>query len=167
MPVLDRLPRCLALILFSTLLDATAAVAAPAPSQGPWQDLGHGILLQPSTGLRWTRSDNGQDIDWADAKSYCARLGSGWHLPTVDQLVSVHVAAEQAGERTACGKAICTAPSQFQLSSPWLWSSAAVTREQAADFDELAWGVTLVNGRKSMGLRFLSDGARVLCVQNP
>jgi formylglycine-generating enzyme required for sulfatase activity len=138
-----------------------------AESQAGWQDLGHEVLLQSRTGLRWTKKDNGQDINWADAKSYCAKLGDGWRLPTIDELRNVYAIAEHAGESAGCGNAACNAPPQLHLSSAWHWSGSAVTKEQAHDFDELAWGLTMVNGRQTMGLRFAPYAARALCVSAP
>jgi len=169
MYVHPRLRRCLYLALAyaipGAILDASAANAAMTAKQAAWQDQGHGITLQTGTGLRWTKTDNGQDIDWPDAKSYCAKLGAGWRLPTIDELRNVYLAAEQAGDTAACGNAICKSPSQFQLTSAWHWSGSAVTKEQARDFDELAWGVTMVNGHRTMGIQFAAYGARALCVR--
>jgi formylglycine-generating enzyme required for sulfatase activity len=164
MHVYSWLLRCFSLVLSCAVLDAAAANAAMTASRAAWQDLGHGVLLQTRTGLRWTKKDNGQDIDWADAKSYCAKLGDRWRLPTIDELSNVYAAAEQAGESAACGNTVCKSPSQLQLSSAWHWSGSAVTKEQARDYDELAWGVTMVNGRRTMGIQFASYGARAWCV---
>jgi len=169
MYVHPRLLRCFYLALSCAIpcatLDASAANTSVTGNRAAWQDQGHGIVLQTGTGLRWTKTDNGQDIDWPDAKSHCARLGAGWRLPTIDELRNVYVAAEQAGETAACGNTICKSPPQFHLTSAWHWSGSAVTREQARDFDELAWGVTMVNGHRTMGIQFAAYGARALCVR--
>jgi formylglycine-generating enzyme required for sulfatase activity len=157
--------RCLVMALPCAVFDAAAAHASMSASQAAWQDLGHGVVLQGSTGLRWIRKDNGQDIDWPDAKAYCAKLGDGWRLPTIDELGNMYVAAAQAGEHAACGDAVCKFPPQFQLSSAWYWSGTEADKEQAADFDELAWGVTMVNGHRTMGIKLSAYGARALCVR--
>lgn len=135
--------------------------------QSGWQELGREVVLQNSTGLRWTKKDNGQDINWFDAKSYCAKLGDGWRLPTVEELRDVYAVAERSDERNVCGGAVCKAPPQLHLSSAWYWSGTAVTKEQSYDFDELAWGVTMVNGRKTMALQFAPYAARAMCVRAP
>jgi len=129
------------LILSCTLLDAAAAPAD------------------------WATADNGQDINWQDAKTYCARKGSGWRLPTLDELRGLHADAVRAKQGAACGDTTCQAPPRLRLSAPWLWSSTPVTQDQARDFDELAWGLTLVNGRPTMNLQFFAYGARALCVR--
>lgn len=167
MHVYRWLLRNFSLALSCTILDPAAANAGMTARLASWQDIGHGVLLQNTTGLRWTKKDNEQDINWSDAKSYCAKLGDGWRLPTADELSNVVAAAEQAGESATCGNAVCKAPPQLQLSSAWHWSGSAVTKEQAHDFDELAWGVTMVNGHQTMGIQFASYAARALCVRNP
>jgi hypothetical protein len=166
MHVNSRLVRSLFLALSWAVLDASAATTAMSSSQTGWQDLGQDVVLQTGTGLRWTKKDNGHDIDWPDAKSWCARLGEGWRLPTVDELNGVAAAADMVGQHTPCGKAVCFAPPQFQLSAAWHWSDTPLTKAEAKDADELAWGVTMVNGHKTMGLRMAAYGARALCVRS-
>jgi formylglycine-generating enzyme required for sulfatase activity len=143
--------RCLSLSLSCTVLDAAAADA--------WQD--------PATGLHWAKTDNGQEITWEDAKAYCGHMGNGWRLPTIDELDGLHAAAARAKQHAPCGDTVCQAPLPVRLSAPWHWSSTPVTKEQAQDFDELAWGLTLVNGHRTMNLQFFAYGARALCVRNP
>lgn len=145
--------RCLPLALFCTAFDASA-------SDMIMKDLGQGVVLQADTGLRWTKADNGQDLNWDDATSYCAGLGDGWRLPAIDELRALYALADRAGESVACGNAMCKAPAQLQLSTAWHWSGTAVTEPEARDYDELAWGLTLVNGRRTMALNFSPYGAR-------
>jgi hypothetical protein len=44
----------------------------------------------PDTRLMWTRKDNGSDVDWDQATSYCSRLQVAghmdWRLPTIEEL---------------------------------------------------------------------------------
>jgi hypothetical protein len=165
--VMSWLAGSLFLALSCAVLDASAAATAMSSNQNGWQDMGQGVVLQTTTGLRWTAKDNGEDIDWPDAKSWCAKLGDKWRLPTVDELNGVFAAADIAGQHGACGKSDCMAPPQFQLSAAWHWSGTPLTKAEARDADELAWGVTLVNGRRTMGLRMAAYGARALCVRKP
>lgn len=48
----------------------------------------------PATGLTWMRWDNGSDMSWQQASSYCALFGGGtpsyWRLPTTDELRSLY-----------------------------------------------------------------------------
>jgi len=51
---------------------------------------GDGTITDTQSGLMWTRGDNGQDVSWGDAASYCnlLRLGghADWRLPTIGEL---------------------------------------------------------------------------------
>ena len=46
----------------------------------------------PATGLMWTTKDNGSDVSWSQATTYCANLKLGnlaWRLPTLDELQAI------------------------------------------------------------------------------
>lgn len=47
-------------------------------------------VLDTETGLMWAEKDNGQDINWEDAKAYCENYSAGnytdWRQPTQDEL---------------------------------------------------------------------------------
>jgi len=48
----------------------------------------------PSTGLMWESADNGKDITWHDASSYCSNLRKAgrfdWRLPTLSELRGIY-----------------------------------------------------------------------------
>ena len=111
--------------------------------------------------LHWAKSDNGKDINWTDAKAYCAAMGAGWRLPTIDELSTLHDA--MAAERP-CGAARCRVAAPVKLSGPWLWSGSELQEADARDADELAWGLSLTNGARTQALRPPSIGARALCL---
>lgn len=125
------------------------------------------VLDAAAAELQWAQADNGQEIAWEDAKAYCARMGNGWRLPTIEELDGLHAAAVREKQTARCGDTVCQAPPQLRLSAAWHWSSTPVTQEQARDFDELAWGLTLATGRRTMNLQFWGYGARALCVRHP
>jgi hypothetical protein len=47
----------------------------------------------PSTGLMWTKKDNGLDVSWNQATAYCSNLHlasfSDWRLPSIDELQDI------------------------------------------------------------------------------
>jgi uncharacterized protein DUF1566/Sel1 repeat-containing protein len=57
------------------------------------------VWTDPVTGLMWTRESNSSDVDWNQAKEYCANLTIGgysdWRLPVIDELVGIHDATKQ------------------------------------------------------------------------
>ncbi|MDM8514941.1 DUF1566 domain-containing protein [Desulfobacterales bacterium HSG16] len=53
-----------------------------------------GTVLDEKTGLMWAVEDNGQDIDWKNAKLYCEEYQGGgysdWRLPTIKDLKGLY-----------------------------------------------------------------------------
>jgi tetratricopeptide (TPR) repeat protein len=53
-----------------------------------------GTVLDTKTNLMWAARDNGSDIDWADAKSYCENYRGGgytdWRMPTLDEMAGLY-----------------------------------------------------------------------------
>ncbi|MDM8514939.1 TIR domain-containing protein [Desulfobacterales bacterium HSG16] len=53
-----------------------------------------GTVLDEKTGLMWAVEDNGQDIDWKNAKLYCEEYQGGgysdWRLPTIKELKGLY-----------------------------------------------------------------------------
>ena len=75
-------------------------------------------------GLEWTRRDDGVGRDWHAAEAYCRVLtlgGSGWRLPTIEELRSLRVASA----RTPCGDVTCGIDPAFAITNPYVWTSTA------------------------------------------
>jgi hypothetical protein len=57
---------------------------------GRFIDNGNGTVTDTKTGLMWAAKDNGSNINWENAKSYCENYRGGgytdWRLPTQDEL---------------------------------------------------------------------------------
>jgi hypothetical protein len=58
----------------------------------------NGTVLDTRTHLMWAADDNGGNINWNDAKSYCGSyIGGGhtdWRMPTQDELAELYDAAK-------------------------------------------------------------------------
>ncbi len=54
----------------------------------------NGTVLDTNNSLMWAAKDNGKDINWHDAKSYCENYQGGgytdWRLPTQDELAGLY-----------------------------------------------------------------------------
>jgi hypothetical protein len=98
-------------------------------------DSGNGTVLDTSTSLMWAARDNGSDINWANAKSYCENYRGGdytdWRMPTQDELAKLYDVAktyksdcEYNVHLTGLIRLTCTAP----------WASETKSSE-AARFD--------------------------------
>jgi hypothetical protein len=53
-----------------------------------------GTVLDTKTNLMWAQMDNGRDINWVDAKSYCENYRGGgytdWRMPTQNELEGLY-----------------------------------------------------------------------------
>lgn len=51
-------------------------------------------VVDTKTNLMWAAKDNGSDISWKDAKSYCENFNAGgyknWRMPTPDELAGLY-----------------------------------------------------------------------------
>ena len=54
----------------------------------------NGTVLDTNTNLMWAAKDNGSDINWANAKSYCENYRGGgytdWRMSTQDELAALY-----------------------------------------------------------------------------
>jgi hypothetical protein len=80
-----------------------------------------GTVLDTSTDLMWAARDNGSNIKWTNAKSYCENYRGGgytdWRMPTLDELAGLYDAGKTY--KSDCGydvylteliRLTCTAP---------------------------------------------------------
>jgi tetratricopeptide (TPR) repeat protein len=65
----------------------------------------NGTVLDTRTNLMWAARDNGSNINWANAKSYCENYRGGgytdWRMPTQDELAGLYDAGKR--HNIACG----------------------------------------------------------------
>ncbi len=80
--------------------------------------------MDTRTGLMWAQNDNGQNITWGDAKSYCDNYRVGdytdWRMPTRSELAGLY--DESKRKLSDCGW-IVHITELIHLSCSWLWSS--------------------------------------------
>ncbi len=54
----------------------------------------NGTVIDTKTGLMWAAKDNGEDINWNDAKRYCENYRGGgytnWRMPTYNELAGLY-----------------------------------------------------------------------------
>jgi hypothetical protein len=117
-----------------------------------------GVLRQCGSGLLWTRSDNGSDVDWSHAQSHCRGLGGGWSLPTVAQLQSLYN-KDLPGIPCGSGRT-CEVSDRFRLSNTLFWSSEPNGSSEA-------WLVGLFYGDRYSGHVGTSSFRGALCVRRP
>jgi hypothetical protein len=83
-----------------------------------------GTVLDTKTNLMWAAKDNGSDINWANAKSYCRNYRGGgytdWRMPTQDELAGLYDSAKIY--RSPCGFDVHLTE-LIRLSCTWAWAS--------------------------------------------
>jgi hypothetical protein len=122
------------LSLISMLFVASICMAQAQPSVSTAKESGrdgrfiaydNGTVLDTRTNLMWAITDNGADINWHDAKSYCENYRGGgytdWRMPTRDELAGLYDAAETY--KSDCGYDVHLTKF-ILLSCSTLWASA-------------------------------------------
>jgi len=86
-------------------------------------------ISDKKTGLMWAAVDNGSDIHWDNAKTYCDDyVGGGyedWRMPTIDELRSLFDAGKNFLPNDECGgeKTVYHLTSLIHITCCCLWSS--------------------------------------------
>ncbi|MFC1853052.1 DUF1566 domain-containing protein [candidate division CSSED10-310 bacterium] len=85
----------------------------------------NGTVWDNKTELMWAAKDNGADIDWESARSYCQNLTTGdyndWRLPTQEELASLYL-KEYSYSIPQLVRDVHIIPT-IKLSTPWVWSA--------------------------------------------
>ncbi len=144
--------------------DLFAAIAEEIDELAPGD-----IVMDPDTGLMWTRADNGRDIEWDGADKYARNLKlagySDWRLPTIGELESIYdpnnVTGKWEGMYDDTGKYeewhIHTIEG-FRLTAPFVWGATIEGLARARCFD------FYLGERKDFHLAE-SSALRALCVR--
>jgi len=72
----------------------SASTSSETGRDGRFIAYGNGTVLDTRTNLMWAAKDNGSNITWQDAKSYCENYRGGgytdWRMPTQDELAGLY-----------------------------------------------------------------------------
>lgn len=113
------------------------------------------VFLDERSGLLWTTRDNGRDVDWRRALSYCEDLElagySDWRLPTLEELEGLY-------KPWAAGQ--YKVPGEISLTACCPWSSTKKSEDSAWNFN------FQYREAFSGGLSYTYD-LRALCVRRP
>ena len=81
-------------ILIGTFIVAKSSIAGEKARDGRFIAYDNGTVLDTKTKLMWAAKDNGNTINWTDAKSYCENYRGGgytdWRMPTPDELAELY-----------------------------------------------------------------------------
>ncbi len=91
----------LTLLLIAILITGASGVWASAKEikrDGRFIAYDNGTVKDTKTGLMWASKDNGEDINWNDAKRYCKNYRGGgytdWRMPTQEELAGLYDESE-------------------------------------------------------------------------
>ncbi len=110
----------------------------------------------PQTKLMWTLKDNGKDVHWNGADTYCRRLRLGefsdWRLPTIDELENIYDGRSSEQHKVKAN---------IQMSSRY-WVAWSATKNGAGS----AMSFNFANGhRDTLPPLALFTYTRALCVR--
>jgi len=98
----------------------------------------NGTVLDTRTNLMWAAKDNGSDIDWQGAKSYCDNYSGGghtdWRMPTLDELTGLCDARKSRVGACNTSYAIHVATELIDITCFAHWSSETRGSEVAGLF---------------------------------
>ena len=84
----------------------------------------NGTVLDTQTNLMWAAKDNGENISWQDAKSYCENYRgggyTGWRMPTQVELAGLY---DEAKTYTCAAGYGVHLTELIQLSTGFFWAS--------------------------------------------
>ena len=100
----------------------SASTATEIKRDGRFIAYGDGTVLDTQTSLMWAARDNGYNINWLTAKSYCenCRVGgyTDWRMPTQDELAGLYDIAK--AYLSDCGRdAHLTGLIRLTCTAPW------------------------------------------------
>ena len=94
----------------------------------------NGTVLDTRTNLMWAAKDNGSNINWANAKSYCENYRGGgytdWRMPTQDELGGLYDAGKSRPVTCNTSYSIYVATELIDITCFYPWASE--TRGSAA-----------------------------------
>jgi hypothetical protein len=135
-----------------------------ARNKAAMEDAGK-IWTDPETRLMWTKKDNGGDVNWQKARTYCHNLRlagySDWRLPTIDELSDIYdPKVTIAGQLGSGSEATWHVKGNLQLSG-WQWSNSQGNTTWEA------WIFLFANGKQYSSPLAGSGLDRALCVRRP
>ena len=80
-------------IIIVSALIAIGLIVTPAMASNRYVDSGDGTVTDTKTGLMWAATDNGDPINWKDARYFCQNYSKGgytdWRMPNLTELASL------------------------------------------------------------------------------
>jgi Protein of unknown function (DUF1566) len=164
-------------LVFLTAATTIAGAQLPTTPSVEQETQVRGYWVDPSTGLMWAAKDNGKNVNWHKASSYCRNLRVGgyadWRLATIEELEGLIDIRGYAPEHVGDSSILHLNPDGKVHGGLLLtgeeWSSSQRLDDRGKPAG-IAWWFDFVNVRASdddgdVGLRDSYD-KRALCVRD-
>lgn len=95
--------RALYIVLILSLVLCLPHLLVAGENQGDrFQVVDNAYVVDSETGLMWALQDNGKDIDWWEATSYCEEFAAGgyedWRMPDIKELATLYLDGKSNGD---------------------------------------------------------------------
>jgi hypothetical protein len=163
----------LVLISFCTLVVIAGAQSSTQDQGQALETHARGSWTDPSTGLMWTAKDNGRDVSWKKAMTYCRDLRlagySDWRLANMAELQSIYdstanapgLAGPRRGQRDFT---FHVKGNLFLTGNQWSSNYRMDDRGRPIGY---AYYFDFNSGKPDDDQGNLSYGSRALCVRGP
>ena len=122
------------------------------------------VWTDSATGLMWSKKDNGQDLNWNNATSYCRDLHlagyTDWRLPDISELQGLYDSSIQEKGYGDCSYCPMHIKGGIKLSD-FQWSKTP------GGFAGLIRTFNFINGMGGEMTPDITTSRRALCVRNP
>ncbi len=153
-------------VLMVSVVCAVFAFAGETARDGRFIAYDNGTVLDTKTNLMWADKDNGRDIDWKTAKSYCENYRGGgytdWRLPTQDELAGLSDKSKTY-KGAQCGYDVHLTK-LIRLTCGFIWASE--TRQFDFNVTPSAAGFDFCDNEQEWNLQNLADSSRALPVRS-
>ena len=96
-----------------------------------------GTVQDQKSGLNWAAKDNGTDIIWSEAISYCKNYTAGdhndWRMPTSSELATLYGNSPKASDKDYSGH-IDIITKTITITGPYVWTGEKRTDNKAITF---------------------------------
>jgi len=115
-------------IFFTTLVESAKA------AENRFAALEDGTIKDHETKLIWAPHDNGSDITWYTAATYCKEYSPGghndWRMPTSDELATLYGNRPQVQNQNY-KDTIDVATKLIKITAPWVWTNKQMAHHKA------------------------------------
>lgn len=144
----------------------SASAAKETGRDGRFIAYDDGTVLDTGTNLMWADKDNGVDIQWAAAKTYCESFTAGgykdWRMPTKNELAGLYDSSHRDGQ------GLHKATSLITLSGccPWTSNTCISMLPQYEMAGYYAFNLSFISGQSICSQQGLDRDVRALPVRS-